>query len=260
MDQTDIENEQKRERQFLSRLQETVKRGRKNGGTISEEELTKTFQDLDLSDEQMQQVRDYLKVNHIGIDEPLPAEEVLTEEEHSYLDDYIELLSQMPPLPENVLEAIRLSAMAGEPSAQRELAQAMLPQVVDIAKLYAGQGVYMEDLIGAGNEALARGVGLLAPLESQKEVDGFLARRIMDAMEDLIAQNLDEKAADSQVEDQVNKVADKARELASLLGRKVTVEELAREGEVTEEEIRDALRISGFAIPDIESENKSGRT
>lgn len=256
MSQKNQENEQKRERQFLAKLQEIVKQGRKNGGMIPENELTEMFRELELTDQQMQQVRDYLRANHIGIGDPLPAEEVLTEEEHSYLDDYIEMLSQMPTIPENVLEAIRLSAMAGEPSAQRELAQAMLPQVVDIAKLYAGQGVYLEDLIGAGNEALARGVGLLAPLENQKEVDGFLARRIMDAMEDLIAQNLDEKAADSQVEDQVNRVSDKARELAELLGRKVSVEELAREGELTEEEIRDALRVTGFAIPDIENGNR----
>ena len=45
---------------------------------------------------------------------------------------------------------------------------------------------------------------------------------------------------------------DKAAELAKTLGRKVTPEELAREGEVTMEQITEAVRATGKAIEDIE--------
>ena len=143
--------------------------------------------------------------------------------------------------------------MAGDEQAQKRLAEVMLIRVVDIARLYAGQDVLIEDLIGAGNEALARGVKLLAPLETPDEVDGALGRRIMDAMEDLISQRIDERAADRDVEDLVNRVAKEAGELAQDLGRKVTVAELAREGVVSEEEILRAIRFCGGKIEELEA-------
>ena len=154
---------------------------------------------------------------------------------------------------ENVLDAIKLSAMAGEVPAQKKLAEYSLGKVIEIARLYAGQGVYLEDLIGAGNEALMIAVAQLAPLERPGEVDGYLGRRIMDAMEDLVAQNLDNKALDKRVEEKVNQVADKARELSGELGRKVMVSELAAEYEMDAEEIREAVRLSGNAIAEIEN-------
>ena len=82
--------------------------------------------------------------------------------------------------------------MAGEHSAQKELSEQMLASVVDIAKLYSGQGVSIEELIGAGNEALVTGVKLLGHLDSPQEVDGELGRRVMDSMEDLISAMLDD--------------------------------------------------------------------
>ena len=48
--------------------------------------------------------------------------------------------------------------------------------------------------------------------------------------------------------EQVNEVARYARELAKLLQRKVTVEELAQETELSEDHIREALRFSGSRI------------
>ncbi|MBQ6363688.1 MAG: hypothetical protein IJI62_06755 [Lachnospiraceae bacterium] len=246
-------NEMEREKAFLSLLQEAVKKARKNGNMISEEEITELFGPLDLTGEQLGQVRDYLKAAKIGIGEALSMDDILSEEEHDYLDDYLSLIREIPQPAQGEADALRLSAMAGDEQAQKRLAEVMLIRVVDIARLYAGQDVLIEDLIGAGNEALARGVKLLAPLETPDEVDGALGRRIMDAMEDLISQRIDERAADRDVEDLVNRVAKEAGELAQDLGRKVTVAELAREGVVSEEEILRAIRFSGGKIEELEA-------
>ena len=246
-------NEMEREKAFLSLLQEAVKKARKNGNMISEEEITDLFGPLNLNEEQLGQVRDYLKAAKIGIGEALSMDDILSEEEHDYLDDYLSLIREIPQPSRGEADALRLSAMAGDEQAQKRLAEVMLVRVVDIARLYAGQDVLIEDLIGAGNEALARGVKLLAPLETPDEVDGALGKRIMDAMEDLIAQRIDERAGDRDVEDLVNKVAKEAGELAQDLGRKVTVAELAREGVVSEEEILRAIRFSGGKIEELEA-------
>lgn len=123
-----------------------------------------------------------------------------------------------------------------------------LPQVVDIAKLYSGQGVLLEDLIGEGNVALAAGVEMLGCLEAPEEVEGMLGKMIMDAMENYIAENSEAKKADMQVVDKVNRISDQAKELAESLQRKITVEELAAETGIDEEEIKEAIKFSGNKI------------
>ena len=237
---------------FLKRLRDTADTAAKNGNMITEEELEEAFADLNLDESQMTQVRDFLKTKGIGIGEALPIEEVISEEEMNHLRDYEEMLDSIEIPSDSVLDALKLSAMAGERDAQKSLAEYSLKKVVDIARLYAGQGVYMEDLIGAGNEVLLIAVTQLAPLDKPDEVDGYLGRRIMDAMEDVIAANLDEKAAEKVVEERVNLVADRAREMAEELGRKVSVAELAAEYDMDPEDIREAVRLSGNAIGDIQ--------
>ncbi len=237
---------------FLKRLRDTADTAAKNGNMITEEELEEAFADLDLNERQMTQVRDFLKTKGVGIGEALPIEEVISEEEMNHLRDYEEMLDSIEIPSDSVLDALKLSAMAGERDAQKSLAEYSLKKVVDIARLYAGQGVYMEDLIGAGNEVLLIAVTQLAPLDKPDEVDGYLGRRIMDAMEDVIAANLDEKAAEKVVEERVNLVADRAREMAEELGRKVSVAELAAEYDMDPEDIREAVRLSGNAIGDIQ--------
>ena len=248
---SDGQKEREKQVLFLQRLQEITKRARQSGNTVTEEELAEAFADLALDEAQMVQVREYLRTAGIGIGEALPAEEVLTDEERDHLADYEAMLDAIEIPSDNILDAVRLSAMAGEKEAQERLTEYSLKKVVDIARLYAGQGVYMEDLIGAGNEALLTAVKQLAPLEAPDEVDGFLGSRIMDAMEDLIALNLDIKAAEKTVEEKVNLIADRARELAEELGRKVSVAELAKEYEMDPEEIAEAVRLCGNAIADI---------
>ena len=83
------------------------------------------------------------------------------------------------------------------------------------------------------------------------EAEGMLVKGIMDAMEALIQENADQDKRDRKVADKVNKVADRARELAEELRRKVTPEELARETGISLRSIQDAMRMSGFQIEDI---------
>ena len=244
-------DDRKKQVLFLERLKNTADKAAENGNMITEEELKGFFADLELSDAQMTQVREFLKSKGVGIGEALPIEEVITEEEMNHLREYEEMIDSIEIPSDNILDAVKLSAMAGERDAQRKLTEYSLKKVVDIARLYAGQGVYMEDLIGAGNEVLLIAVTQLAPLDKPDEVDGYLGRRIMDAMEDVIAANLDDKAAEKEVEARVNLVADRAKELAQELGRKVSVMELAAEYDMDPEDIREAVRLSGNAIGDI---------
>lgn len=237
---------------FARTLELVKKQAKEQQNCISEQQVRDAFEQLHLSEEQFGLVFDYLKKHKIGIDEPVDLDEYLSDEEMDYLEEYKKELAMLEEVSEGEKEATILSAMAGERDAQKKLISLYLPQVVEVSKLYSGQGVFLEDLIGEGNVALSMGVAMLGCLEHAKEAEGMLIKMIMDAMENCINENMQEADKDQKVVDRVNMVADKARELAAELHRKVTVEELAGESGMSEKTIREAMRMSGFAIEDLE--------
>lgn len=239
---------------FAQTLEKVRTIAKDQGNCISEEQVRDEFAALEMTDEQLQMVFDYLIKHKIGINEPVNADDYLTDEERNYLQDYLDEIAQLPTYTEGEKEAVTLSAMAGDLDAQGRLTELYLPDVIEIAKLYAGQGVFLEDLIGEGNLALAMGVTMLGCLEKPSEVQGMLGKLIMDAMEEYIAENGENEKADKKVADKVNKVMEASKELAETMRRKVTVEELAEESKMSEKSIREAIRFSGNAIEYIEDE------
>ncbi len=243
---------------LFARTLEKVKRlAREQGNCISEEQVKAEFAQLGLKGEQLGMVYDYLAAQKIGIGEPADPDLALTQEEKNYLQDYLETVAALPVYSPGEAEAFTIAAMAGEAQAQQRIVEIYLKDVIDVAKLYAGQGVALEDLIGEGNVALALGAGMLGSLEKPSEAGGMLVRMMMNAMEECIQENAQGKKADKAVEDKVNRVADRARELAEELGRKVTPEELAMEKGLSVKTVLDVCRISGGRIEDIDYAEKN---
>lgn len=233
---------------FAKKLEEIRKLAKEQGNMLSVEQVETAFAEIEISKEQLEPVFVYLKSKNIGIGEPVDVEEILSREDKDYLAEYVESLKELPILSDGEKRAYAMSAIAGDTTGKLNIINFFLPQVVDIAKLYSGQGVLLEDLIGEGNVALATGVEMLGCLEEPEEVDGMLGKMIMDAMEDYISKNTEAKKADLKVVDKVNHISDQAKELAESLQRKITIEELAEETGLDEEEIREAIKVSGNKI------------
>lgn len=241
-----------REAEFSLILEKVKGIARQQGNRIEQEQVMEAFAELELTGEQLQMVYDYLLQSKIGIGQHLKVEDFLTEQEQDYLQTYLDEIEACGDVSEGEKEAITISAMAGDADAQNRLVEIYLKEVPQIAKLYAGQGVFLEDLIGEGNVALTVGVSMLGSMEEPSEAQGMLGKMIMDAMECLIQESVDIKKADRHIEDKVNRVAQKAGELREELHRKVTVQELSEESGISVNAIRDAIRLSGGKIEDIE--------
>lgn len=241
-----------KEIQFANILEQLVAEAKENGNVISENRVREVYAEIGLNDAQLEMVFDYLKKKHVGIGEPLKDEDFLEPEELDYLQVYMEELSELPEYSDGEKEAYTLSAMAGDADAQCKVVEMFLADVVEIAKLYAGQGVFLEDLIGEGNVALTMGVSMLGSLENASEAQGMLVKLIMDGMEEYIAECVENTKQDEKILDKVNKVAEKADELMEELRRKVTVEELMQETGMSKKMILDAIKFSGNAIDSIE--------
>ena len=235
---------------FAQTLETVCGLARSQGNMITKEQVQEAFDSagVKLGEAQYELVYAYLKGQKIGIGEPADPFDYLTEEEVDYLQQYLAALEGLADVTEGEKEAITLSAMAGEYSAKQRLIEIYLPQVAEIAKLYAGQGAFLEDLIGEGNVSLTMAVEMLGTAQNAKEAQGQIASMIMESMENYISENVQEKKTGDKIAKDANDVLDVAKQLAEELGRKVTMEELAEESGFSMARIREAVRFTADNI------------
>lgn len=233
---------------FAKTLEEVKRTARAQQNFITKKEVEEAFSTLSLSAKQLEMVYDYLRQSKIGVDEACGRGFLSGRGGEELSGRLSGCAAVIPAVSDGEREAITLSAMAGDADAMKRLTELMLPEVPQIAKLYTGQGISLEDLIGEGNVALSLGVTMLGALEHAHEAQGMLAKMMMDAMEDCISAKEAEEKSDQKIADKVNKVADAANALKEELRRAVTVEELMEESGLSRKAIEDAIRISGGKI------------
>lgn len=241
-----------KEVRFAEILEEIKRTAREQGNVLSKEQVQEAFSELELDDDRLKMVFDYLQTAHIGIGEAPGEDEFMNDEDRDYLQMYLDELELLHEYTDGEKQAYTIQAMAGDANAQAKLIEVYLKDVVGIAKIYSGQGVLVEDLIGEGNLALTMGVSLLGSQEKPEDCEGMLMKMVMDAMEELIKENTDSSDVDNKAAARVNEINTKAVNLSKEYGRKITVEELCEEAHVSRKAVIDAIRISGFAIDTIE--------
>lgn len=237
---------------FIKRISEMTELAKDQQNVIFEDQLEAIFPEAAEDSAKKEVLLQYLKEKRIGLNEQVDTNEFLSEEEKNFLDYYLEDLENERELSEGEREAMKISAISGDSDAQNSILSDFLKNVVEIAKLYAGQGVMLEDLIGEANIALVSQLSGVEALEKPDEVEGYLSRICMDAMQDFIAGEMDELSEEEKLVKKVNKVSKAARDLSKLLGRKVTIDELSEESKISKASIEKALKLTANKIEEIE--------
>lgn len=243
---------EQKQQAFMAGLEQLKETARLQGNMLTGEQIDEEFGKWQLNEQQLALIYDYLNKNNIGIDSPKDVQENLSGEDINFLELYLNELEELPSVTDGEKRAVMMSALAQDKDAQAKLVEIYLPDVVALSKLYAGQGVLVEDLIGEGNVALSMGVTMLECVESIDEVEGFLVKMIMDAMEEIIGEDSDNREIGETVLNKVNEVNDKAKELYENLLRKVSAKEVADELGLTEDTVNEAVKLSADHIDYIE--------
>lgn len=255
------------EKQFKKLIIKVRALAKSQNESISKEQVHKQFLPLNMEDGQFLLIYKYLDEEKVtlyeteeerlkstsGAKEDEKRERIrISDDDSEYLKMYIEELNGIDHVDADTRRKLIEGVLKERDTAANVLPSLYLKEVIDIARLYAGQGVALEDLVGEGNIGILTGIKMLDVCESPEEVDEFITRTIMDSMESLIMDNFSAGDFDLKVLDRVNSLNDKARELAEDLERLVTVEELANELDVDEEYIKETIRLSGNTITYIE--------
>lgn len=237
---------------FLSMLGKIVEIAKTQGGSLSQEEIQEYFKGIELSKEHLDAIYAYLSENKITVKGFLytPAQEETGEEEKDsvYLAMYLEDLERIAPEEPGEAERLYLALRSGEEAARARLTEVWLSKVVELARGYQNQGVFIEDLIQEGNIGLLSGLEALLKQQELLDAEEYLKESVCQYMENLIDDAMGKEDLENTVLAKTNLISEAAKKLAEDMGRVATLEELADYTKIPVEEIDDILNLSKDAV------------
>ena len=225
--------------QFREKLKGILELAIEKDKVLSQEEIHQYFEEDHLTEDQMLLVYDYLLSQKVAIrgylkkETPEEKEEKqLTEDDLLYLRDYEEELEGINPQNE-----------------KEDQIKYYLPKVVEIAKQMWSEQFFIGDLIQEGN------VSLLMALES-KTTEKEIVDAICQGIQMMIEEQTDLKRRDEKMVEKVAFLDESIKNLTEDLGRKPTIDELSIYMEMSEEEIRDIIHLTGEEDDEENEENE----
>jgi len=251
-----------REETKIDSIKELIEKGKKRG-TLTYTEIMDCLQGIELSPEQIDDI--YEKLSGMGIEvtpeapgleavegpaieENPPEEEVdISIPEGISIDDpvrmYLKEIGRVPLLtPEEEIELAKRIEQ-GDDAAKRRLAEANLRLVVSIAKRYVGRGMLFLDLIQEGNMGLIKAVEKFDYRKGYK-FSTYATWWIRQAITRAIADQARTIRIPVHMVETINKLIRVSRHLLQELGREPAPEEIAKEMNISEEKVRDILKIA----------------
>lgn len=237
-------------------LKELLERG-KSKGMLTYKEIMDAFEEVELNPEQIEKI--YETVENMGIDVvgdiDAELEDIqLTEEdldlslpEGISIDDpvrmYLKEIGKVPLLSADEEIELAKKMEKGDTEAKRRLAEANLRLVVSIAKRYVGRGMLFLDLIQEGNLGLIKAVEKFDYRKGYK-FSTYATWWIRQAITRAIADQARTIRIPVHMVETINKLIRVSRQLLQELGREPTPEEIAQEMGLSEEKVREIMKIS----------------
>ncbi len=243
--------------EFLEIMKSLEKIGEANGNKISIEEIKQYFSDMELSDAQLDSICRYLLTKRIVVEnwtigEPEDSfdEEITTSEDpldKDMVNIYLKEAEKSSTLTQEQEMAIARKLIAGDENARNLLIEANLSFAVEIAKQYKGKGMQMSDLIQESNIGL-----MLAVNDFEPEIHGtfhsFAEQKMRQHVEAVLDEYNGSTRSAMKMASRINELNDIATAFAKEYEREAKPEEIAERMGISEEEVRELMKVSLDAI------------
>jgi len=242
---------------------ELVERG-KSKGSISYKEIIETLQPYELSVEALDNFYDKLAQHGIEISDDTTADiqkaakkagsdsdtktgDLLSVPEGVTVNDpvrmYLKEIGKIPLLTSEEEVELAKDIEQNSEEARRRLAEANLRLVVSIAKKYVGRGMLFLDLIQEGNLGLIKAVEKFDYRKGYK-FSTYATWWIRQAITRAIADQARTIRIPVHMVETINKLIRISRQLVQELGREPLPEEIAQEMNISEDRVREILKIA----------------
>ena len=241
----------------VQKIRELLDTG-KSKGTLTYKEIMDSLEELDLDQEQVEKIYEHLEEMNIDVVEDVEVPEDINEEiaeientlaavEGVNIDDpvrmYLKEIGKVPLLTASEEVEIARRMAEGDPEAKRQLAEANLRLVVSIAKRYVGRGMLFLDLIQEGNLGLIKAVEKFDYRKGYK-FSTYATWWIRQAITRAIADQARTIRIPVHMVETINKLIRVNRQLVQEYGRDPRPDEIAREMGVSEEKVREIIKIA----------------
>ena len=246
---------------FMELLQEIKEVATIQEYQITKEEIGTYFDGMDISEQQLEAVYQYLGDNGIKVPgfahrkiEQVAEEEKRTEmkgekEETSASHRfYMEELAQLQTLSQEEKTKFFLGVREGNEEHKMRLLEGYLPVVAELAEKYKEKGMPVDDLIQEGNIGLLQALDRVGEIAKLEDAETFLIESVRNAKVSAVDEENGTEDWESAVVAKSGLIHEAAKYLAEDLGRVATVEELAEYTKLSVKEIEDIRKLSLDAI------------
>ena len=200
---------------FMETLRSVAELGRTSTEPLSKEEILKYFDGMDLSEEHVEMIYQYLQLPpEIQTGEPereeeeeesQPIAEDDSEEGNVYFLMYLDELEQIDEMSEGEMQETYKKLLAGDAAVVGTICESWLGSIAQMAIPYAEQGANIEDVIQEGNMGLLLKLSELAGAGEVPGIDAILEGAVSAAMIAYTEENMEGQVADMIVKEQEKK-------------------------------------------------------
>lgn len=199
---------------FMETLRAVAELCRTSTEPLSKEEILKHFDEIELTEEQVEMIYQYLQLppevqtGEPETEEEQPVLEEESEEENIYFQMYLDDLEQIEEMSEEEMQEAYRKLLAGDSSVIAPISESWLRSIAQLAIPYAAQGANLQDVIQEGNMGLLIKLSELAGAGEVPAIDEILEGAVSAAMIAYTEENMEAQVADMLVKEQEKKEND----------------------------------------------------
>lgn len=243
-----------KKKEFNDTLAELVSFANVSGNKLTREQIRFYFKDIIDNEEKYEFIYNYLAGLKIDIDGDTEYKQtnavhgkVETEEEKHFYNMYMNELEGISTEKE-IREKLLKGHLEGKADCTKALTESYLTEVIRLSEEYVNGPLSKSDLVAEGNLALYEAVIEYNGKNSINEFEKIIFDKVRKSIEKAVFSELGSSRTSDHLVERINGLNDASTEMAKELGREATLKELAERLALSEDEIKELMKISIDAL------------